>query len=237
MASAPVVPLVPGIWRIPLLRDFVNGFMLRDDDGQVTLVDMGIKSSGAKVIAALSAIGSAPTDVTRLVLTHAHPDHAGGAAHVAAETGRGFDIHEADAAYAREGKSPPRDHSLRLGRLLDRLSRGQDFTPVPVERELTDGEVLPVAGGLRVVHTPGHSPGHVSLLHEDTRLLITGDAIFNVRRIRWPIRAFCSDFAMTQQTAQVLGELDYELAAFTHGPELRDRPREAIRAFLARERR
>src|SRR3954451_6729387 len=108
MAPAPVVPLVPGIWRIPLLRDVVNGFMLRDDDGQVTLVDMGIKSSGAKVMAALSAIGSAPTDVTRLVLTHAHPDHAGGAAHVAAETGRGFDIHEADAAYAREGKSPPR---------------------------------------------------------------------------------------------------------------------------------
>ena len=45
MAPAPVVPLVPGIWRIPLLRDFVNGFILRDDDGQVTLVDMGVKLS------------------------------------------------------------------------------------------------------------------------------------------------------------------------------------------------
>jgi glyoxylase-like metal-dependent hydrolase (beta-lactamase superfamily II) len=204
MAPAPVVPLVPGIWRIPLLRDFLNGFILRDEDGQVTLVD-------------------------------AHPDHAGGAAHVSQATGLGFDIHADDARYAREGTSPPRDPKVRLGRLFNRFSRGEDFAPVRVERELTDGEVLPVAGGLRVVHTPGHSPGHVSLLHEPTRLLVTGDAIFNVRRLRWPVKSFCTDFAMTQQTAGVLGELDYDLAAFTHGPELRERPREAIRAFLRRE--
>jgi glyoxylase-like metal-dependent hydrolase (beta-lactamase superfamily II) len=197
---------------------------------------MGIKPSGPKVMAALRAVGSGPSDVTRLLLTHAHPDHAGGAAHVAQATGRGFEIHEADAAYAREGTTPPRDRSLWLGRLFDRLSRpGRDFAPVPVDRELTDGEVLPVAGGLRVIHTPGHSPGHVSLLHEDSRLLITGDAIFNVLGLRWPIKAFCSDFAMTKRTAHELGELDYSVAAFTHGAELRDNPREAIRRFLRKE--
>ena len=234
MAKDLVVPLAPNVWRIPLVRDLVNGFILRDDDGQVTLVDMGLKSSGPKVIAALGAIGSAPSDVTRLLLTHAHPDHAGGAAHVARETGRGFTLHHDDAAYAREGSSPPRDPSFLLGRLFDRLSRpGRDFEAVPVEHEMADGEVLAIAGGLRVVHTPGHSPGHVSLLHEESRLLITGDAIFNVRGLRWPIKAFCTYFRMTQRTAHVLGELDYDLAAFTHGPELRARPREAIRHFLS----
>ena len=218
------------------MRDLVNGFILRDADGQVTLVDMGIKASGPKVVAALGAVGSGPSDVTRLLLTHAHPDHAGGAAHVAAATGRAFAVHEADAAYAREGKSPPRDRSFLLGRLLERSSRTRtDYAPVRVERELTDGEVLPVAGGLRVVHTPGHSPGHVSFLHEQTGLLITGDAMFNVLGLRWPIKAFCTDFAMTRRTAHVLGELDYTLAAFTHGKELRDRPREAIRAFLMKD--
>lgn len=235
MAKDLVVPLAPDVWRIPLVRDLVNGFVLRDDDGQVTLVDMGVSRSGPKVLAALSAIGSAPSEVTRLVLTHAHPDHAGGAAHVARATGRGFTVHHDDAAYASEGTSPPRDRSFLLGRLFDRMTRpGKDFEPVVVEREMTDGEVLPVAGGLRVVHTPGHSPGHVSLLHESTRTLITGDAIFNVLGLRWPIRAFCTDFRMTQETAHVLGELDYDVAAFTHGTELRDRPREAIRRFLLR---
>src|SRR6476620_11968736 len=101
MAAVPkelAVQLVPGVWRIPLLGDFVNGFILRDDDGQVTLVDMGIKQSGPKVMAALASIGSGPSDVTRLLLTHAHPDHAGGTAHVAEQTGRDFAIHEDDAS-------------------------------------------------------------------------------------------------------------------------------------------
>ena len=42
MAKAAAVLLAPGVWRIPLIGDYVNGFMLRDDDGQVTLIDMGV---------------------------------------------------------------------------------------------------------------------------------------------------------------------------------------------------
>ena len=236
MAKDLVVSLAPGVWRIRLIGDFVNGFILRDDDGQVTLVDMGLARSGPKVLAGLAAIGSGPSDVTRLLLTHAHPDHAGGAAHVAEATGRGFHVHEGDAPYAAAGGSPPRDPRFLLGRLFDRVSKpGRDFAPVSVERELSDGEVLPIAGGLRIVHTPGHSPGHVSLLHEDTRLLITGDAIFNVLGVRWPVKAFCTDFRMTTMSAHRLAELDYDIAAFTHGPELRNRPREVIRRFLSRQ--
>jgi glyoxylase-like metal-dependent hydrolase (beta-lactamase superfamily II) len=221
------------VWRIPLIRDFVNGFILRDDDGQVTLVDMGITRSGPKVMAALASIGSGPSDVTRLVLTHAHPDHAGGAAYVAEQTGQEFGIHEADADFARDGVSPPRDRSFLLGRLLSRSKNG--FPPVSVGETFTDGQVIPFAGGIHVVHTPGHSPGHVSLLLPDSGVLITGDAIFNVRGLRWPIKSFCTDFRMTKQTAVRLAELEYTTAAFTHGPHLSDSPREHIRRFLRAE--
>jgi len=233
MAPDPAVQLAPNVWRIPLVRDFVNGFILRDDDGQVTLVDMGIKRSGKKVLAALASIGSGPSDVTRLMLTHAHPDHAGGAAYVAQQTGRDFGIHEADADFARRGVSPPRDPSFLLGRLLGRSKNG--FPAVQVGETFTDGQVVPFAGGIQVVHTPGHSPGHASYLLLDSGVLITGDAIFNVRGLRWPIKSFCTDFRLTTQTAVRLAELDYEVAAFTHGPELTDRPREHIRRFLADE--
>src|SRR3954466_11535749 len=92
MAKPPAVQLAPGVWRIPLIGDFVNGFMLRDDDGQVALIDMGVASSGKKVIAALPSLVSDPTEVTRLLLTHCHPDHAGGAASAAKETGRPVDV-------------------------------------------------------------------------------------------------------------------------------------------------
>ncbi|HEV7173825.1 MBL fold metallo-hydrolase [Pedococcus sp.] len=232
MARTPAVSVAPGVWRIPLVGDFVNGYILRDDDGQVTLVDMGVKSSGGKVMAALASVGSGPSDVTRLLLTHAHPDHAGGAAHVARETGRQFGIHEDDAESATAGTSPPRDSSLRLGRLFNRIGSGS-FDPVPVGETFTDGQLVPFAGGIEVVHTPGHSPGHAAYLLREAGVLITGDSIFNVRGLRWPIKAFCTDFRLTTKTAHRLAELDYTVAAFTHGPHLSDRPREHIRRFLA----
>jgi glyoxylase-like metal-dependent hydrolase (beta-lactamase superfamily II) len=165
VAKEPAIQLAPGVWRIPLIRDYVNGFMLRDEDGQVTLIDMGVARSGAKVMAALASIGSGPTDVTRLMLTHAHADHAGGAAYVAKETGREFGIHEQDAEFARAGKNPPRDASFRLGRLMTKTDKG--FDVVPVAETFTDGQVIPFAGGIEVVHTPGHSPGHAAYLHRD----------------------------------------------------------------------
>ena len=59
-------------------------------------------------------------------------------------------------------------------------------------------------------------------------------AIFNVLGMRWPLKVLCTDFAMTQRTAHRLAELEYSVAAFTHGPEIRERPRERIRTFLAR---
>ena len=233
MAKAAAVLLAPGVWRIPLIGDYVNGFMLRDDDGQVTLIDMGVASSGKKVIAALESIGSGASDVTRLMLTHCHPDHAGGAAYVSEKTGRPVDVHADDAEYVRSGTQPDHDPTLFLGRLVDRLPAPKN-KKVVVGEELGDGQVVPFAGGIRVIHTPGHSPGHASYLHEESGTLITGDAIFNVLGRRWPMKFLCTDFAMTKETAHKLGEVDYEIAAFTHGPEIRDRPREAIRNFLAK---
>lgn len=233
MARPPTVSLAPGVWRVPLLRDFINGFILRDDDGQVALLDMGLARHGRKVLEALDSIGSAPSDVTRLLLTHAHSDHAGGAAVVAAATGCSFTVHADDAAYVREGRMPPTDPTFRIGRFAQRFG-SPTFTGVEVTEELRDDQVLPIGGGLRVVHTPGHSPGHCSFLHEESGVLVTGDAIFNVLGTRWPVKAFCTDFAMTQRTAHRLGDLDYTVAAFTHGPEIRDGARAAIRKFLGR---
>ena len=236
MAKSATVLLAPGVWRIPLIGDFTNGFMLRDDDGQVTLIDMGMAFSGAKVMAALRSVGSGPSDVTRLLLTHCHPDHAGGAARVSRDTGLAVDIHAGDAAYVRSGTQPDVDRTSWIGRLFSRLP-GPTNERLTVGEELADGQVVPFAGGIRVVHTPGHSPGHASFLHEESGVLITGDAIFNVLRMRWSPRMLCSDFAMAQETAHRLGELEYGTAAFTHGPEIRDSGREAIRSFLRDKRR
>ena len=135
MAKAAPVLLAPGVWRIPLIGDYTNGFMLRDDDGQVTLIDMGLPSSGKKVIAALRSIGSGPSDVTRLLLTHCHPDHAGGAAYVSRGTGKPVDVHQEDAEYVRSGTQPDVDPTSRIGRLFRKL-------PQPKMEKVAIGEEL-----------------------------------------------------------------------------------------------
>lgn len=228
------IPLAPGLWRVPTVQwDLINSFLVRTEEGSVTLVDTGLRSAPPRILAALAEIGSGPSDVTTIVLTHAHPDHAGGAADLARRTGRGITVHPDDADHVRTGTAPPRDSSVRLGRLVTRTPGAK---PAPVERTMSDGELLD-GSALRVHHTPGHTPGHCSLLHEPSGTLITGDAIWNMRSRRtWPVLAFCTNAALTQETAATLGDLEYTTAAFTHGPEIRGTGREAIREFLARPR-
>ena len=236
--GAPAIAIGPGIYRIPTLGDFINSFALVDSDGQVTLVDCGLKRAPARIVRGLEAIGKHPRDVTRILLTHAHNDHAGGAAEFAVTSGvDSVMAHTADAGYLRSGSMPPRDTTTGMGRLIGRLPTG-GFAPVQAVTELHDGQFLDIAGGLQIVHTPGHTPGHVSLLHPDSGVLITGDAIFNMRaRMTWPFAAFCTSFEQTRRTAQVLAALEYSTAAFTHGPEIRGTGRTAIQDFLRRKRR
>jgi glyoxylase-like metal-dependent hydrolase (beta-lactamase superfamily II) len=235
VSRPPAIALADGVYRIPTMGDFINSFAFVDADGSVTLVDCGLKRAPKKIVAGLAAIGKHPHDVQRILLTHAHFDHAGGAARMVEETSAdGVDVHADDAGYVRTGTKPPGDTASTAGRLLARAPWG-DFRATPVAQELIDGQVLDVAGGVRVLHTPGHTPGHISLLHPGSGVLITGDSIFNMNsRMSWPTKAFCTSFRQNVDTAHVLGEIEYAVAAFTHGPEIRDDAREQVRGFLRR---
>jgi glyoxylase-like metal-dependent hydrolase (beta-lactamase superfamily II) len=228
------IPLAPGVFRIPTTPfSFINTYAFVDDEG-VTLIDCGIAKAPPRIIAGLADIGRSPNDVTRIVLTHVHPDHAGGAAEMKRRTGAPVLAHSADREFAEAGRPPASDAGRLSGRIFRRLNRNTRFEAVEVATPLADGDLFDIAGGLRVLHTPGHSPGHVSLLHEPTGVLITGDAIFNVLGLRRSPAVLCSDVRMTERTAHVLGEVDYQIAAFTHGPEIRQQARERVRRLLTR---
>lgn len=236
MAAQPVL-LAPGVWRLPTLgRSTVNSFALADPDGGITLVDAGMRGATRRLVGHLTAIGSGPGQVRRIIATHAHFDHVGDARRLRETTGAPLCIHEEDAGYCSRGVPPPLDRSRPLSRVLGMLPQ-PGIGGAPVDETFTDNQVLDVAGGVRILHTPGHTPGHCSLLHQPSGVLITGDSLFNWRsRVRYSIRLFCTDVRLSVATADRLGEADYEIAAFTHGPEIRVHAREAIRDFLRRRR-
>jgi glyoxylase-like metal-dependent hydrolase (beta-lactamase superfamily II) len=229
------VQVADGVWRIPTApADFINSYLLAGDDGTLTLVDAGTRSAPKKVLAALTQLGRAPGDVTHLLLSHAHNDHTGGARAVVDATGSQVQTHEREAVYVREGRMPQVDRSTRGGRLMARLpGRATGFARVGVDGTFADGDVLPLAGGITVVHTPGHTPGHCSFLHPRSGVLITADAIFNVRGLRYSFRNSCTDVRLSRASAQRLGELDFEVAGFTHGEHVSHGAQAAVRAFLA----
>jgi glyoxylase-like metal-dependent hydrolase (beta-lactamase superfamily II) len=227
------VQLAPGVWRIPLAPlDLLNAFLLEGDDGSLTLVDAGTRRAPRAVLAALASLGRSPGDVTHLLLSHAHSDHAGGARALQEASGGRVLAHEREAVYLREGRMPTPDRSTRGGRLLARTSGG-GFAGLTPDETFEDGAVLPVAGDVQVVHTPGHTPGHCSFLHAASGVLLTGDALFNVRGLRWSIKTPCTDIALSRSSAARLGELDFEVAGFAHGGHVSTGAPAAVRAFLA----
>ena len=96
--ATPAIEIAPRVYRIPTLGDFINSYALVDDDEQVTLIDCGLKRAPARIVRGLTHIGKHPRDVTRIVLTHAHNDHAGGARNLVASTAvDGVAAHHDDA--------------------------------------------------------------------------------------------------------------------------------------------
>jgi glyoxylase-like metal-dependent hydrolase (beta-lactamase superfamily II) len=230
------VRLAEDVWRLPTTpADMVNSFVLAEPDGSLTVVDAGLRGSGPRrIVAGIAALGKEPAGVRRILLTHAHPDHAGGAARLQHLTGASVQTHDDEAKWLRAGRAPGGNRSTMVGSLLDRWRPKLEVCSV--DETYSDNQLLDVAGGLRVLYTPGHTMGHCALLHERSGVLITGDALFNVfGRIGWSFRFFCTDFALSKQTAERLGDADYEVAAFSHGPELRRNARERIREFLRRK--
>lgn len=197
--------MAPGVWRVTLPVPFpglqtVNAYLVESADGW-TLVDTGLNTAAARAAweAAFAALGLAPGDLARIVLTHAHPDHFGLAGWWqtrAAEAGRDVPVHASAASWetiARVWSGVPAqvdelvDFFRRCGvpdpvRAVgpDGFRRVQDATrPHPRPgRPLAAGDVLEAGAYRFVVHaTPGHSDDHVVLFDAEAGLLIAGDHV------------------------------------------------------------
>jgi glyoxylase-like metal-dependent hydrolase (beta-lactamase superfamily II) len=218
---------IPGVTAVLFPRAVVNAFIVRAD--VLTLVDTGTAGGTASIVAALRRLGHVPGDVGRIVVTHRHSDHAGNAAELARLTGAQVHVSPGDAPFVTAAREQPRPRvATPLGRLLvPYVERALPWTlePAPAQETLVDGAAV---GPFRVVATPGHTAGHVSLLWPERGILFTADAAANITGIG-PHPA-ADDPAQARESFRRLADLAFDVACFGHGRTVTSGAAAAFRA-------
>lgn len=223
--------IAPGVHQVRMLG--ADSFLIAEE--RLTLIDAGMVGSRLMLERYLRRIGRSLDELERIICTHGHPDHIGGLG----ELVRDQDavtvlIHPDDLAGLRlplrEALSPTSDRAMRRGRIIQYLTRTPS-DPTTVK----GGAELPVLGGLRVIHTPGHTPGSICLYAPRHRLLFTGDVLEVARgQLTYANPFFSHDHAGARASIERLAALDVETIALSHYRPWRKKANRALRELALR---
>lgn len=248
IANAEVVPfplIADGVAGLRVL--FVNVFAIRGETGWV-LVDAGLYGSAGRIRAwARQHVDDAPPQA--IVLTHGHFDHVGALNGLLDDWGAPVYAHRAELPYLTGARSYPPADPTPSG-LMARMSLLYPRRPIDLDRQVHE---LPADGALpglpewRWLHTPGHTPGHVSLFRDADRTLIVGDAFCTTRQesflavatqqpeVHGPPAYFTADWDAACRSIARLAALEPACVAPGHGRALEGpQTRRALQALSAR---
>ncbi len=196
----------PHIWQVRLSRFTAVHVWLVVEDAGLTLVDSGFSFMAHDVLRAVDLTDAGP--LQRILLTHGHPDHAGGAALIARERHVPVYAHRLELPFIEGERSYP-----RISRLLQPAHPG--LAQALPERD--DGTLEPL-GGLTPWLTPGHTPGHVVYHHEQDRVMLAGD-LFKVRhgQLQQLGHLYSVDREQATRSERILQLLDPARVETSHG--------------------
>jgi len=224
--------ILPSIHRIAVRG--VNLLLIAEE--QLTLADTGFRGSLPAVRRYIEKLGRSIDELGLIIVTHNHLDHSGAALELVQASGARVAAHEADLSELEAGLPYP-DFALKALRLpLVSLLRPLSYpAPDQVAVKLKGGEVLPQLGGLQVIHTPGHTPGSISLYIPSRKLLVVGDLInHRLPRLRLPPRSVSCDIPQAVDSIKKLCQLDFEALCFGHGRPILKGAKEELLALLSR---
>jgi len=226
------VASAPGLHQLRALGARVTALVDRDT---VILVDAGARGSLPFIARGLEQVGASIEQVRLIVLTHSHPDHAGGLAALVDATGAPVAAHRHEAPFI--AGHLPHPNPVRwpaLGWPVRPLIPLLYGPPIPVRYPLDDGDPLPLRPDVRTVHTPGHTPGSICLHLEAAGALIVGDALqYRFRRLSPPPPVISWDCREALESLRKLTSLDFDAIWFSHFSPLRREARAALRRLVA----
>jgi glyoxylase-like metal-dependent hydrolase (beta-lactamase superfamily II) len=235
-ATLDPVELAPRIHIIGGKRGgHVRAFLV-EDGSDLALIDTLYETDARLVLAEIRRLGRSVVDLKRIAITHAHRSHLGGIALLKRESGARVLSHEWEAdIIGGQRKAQP---VTVLPRLPLRawfpfqvgLALGRGKHPAcPVDEPLREGDEL---AGLHVLHTPGHTPGHLAFWAPEHRLLLTGDAIATWPRFEagWP--AFTLNEQQHRASVRRMAELEPTAIAVGHGDPIRGQAAERLHSLV-----
>jgi len=190
------------------------------DQEMAVLIDTGFTGQIEDLKLALKKVGVSLDNVKIVILTHQDIDHIGCLPEILRERGSQIQVfaHELDKPYI-QGELP----LLKDGHIID-PPKGR------VDNTLIDGQELAVFGGIRVIHTPGHTPGHISLYLKKSKTLIAGDSMYSVNGILGGIHEPTTpDIEQARLSLKKYLDLDIDAVICYHGGLSKGRINEQIR--------
>lgn len=194
----------------------VNVFVLDDSATGLTIIDAGMPGAASRILQLVQDLGRSPQDVRHILITHADTDHVGGLKPLADATGATVYASAEASQYMMRRCSPPH---LRLpfrafAAVINFFSR----RAVPVGHQVSDGELLAIAGGIQVIRTPGHTPDHVSYYWEREKVLFAGDLLNNRSGLKLTPKPITWDKEAARQSARKVLALEPVVIGTGHGP-------------------
>ena len=220
------------VYAIPLQAQMMTGTsvlnlaLITDPQHGATLVDTGTPGQLPAIQAALGEIGLKLSDIRRIIVTHHDLDHIGSLEALVAASGAEVLTSQAEIPYVQDGqrpqKFPPADKvdelMAHMPEGMRQMMKNPPVVKVKVDRVLSDGEVLDIAGGVRVVFTPGHTVGHLSLYVQGDGVLITGDALASEDgQLTGPNPQYTPDLPEAVRSVQKLAQIPAKVVLTYHG--------------------
>ncbi len=206
-----IMEILPGVYQIKVKGSSVMLVVGQD----VTLIDAGLSWSPNELTSYMSKIGLDIKDISRIIITHHHLDHAGGVAGLKELTGAKVAAHVDDAVYISGDKVYPSPFvSSMLGTIASPVINRLQPKQVDVDIGLQDGDKI---GPFTVVHVPGHTRGSIALHDTSRGFLMVGDALQNrFGKLSQPDPLFTVDMALANKSIEKMAGLDFEVLCFSH---------------------
>lgn len=209
--------IIPNVYQ--LTNRGVNVILIVEE--KLTLIDTGLRGSSPQIINFIHHLGRSPEEISLIIFTHNHVDHMGGLAELKQLTSARVAIHKADISDIEN--QPSRTGARRKKPLSSTLRSVFSVKFSDVDIQLEGGEVLEPLGGLEVIHTPGHTPGSISLFSPQNKLLIVGDALRKRRKtLNLPPKMASSDLTQAMDSIKMMAQLDFNILCLGHGLPLSD---------------